>query len=163
MTSVGLPSLSFGVEKCHVAICEEIQESTSDVMPVEAWRTMATEMGVENMGGPAVNFLPALPNPIPPRSAAAPRLLGQFGRYAQEVFLLLVRKVTSLPPQTILGGWLYVTACHLARTHRRTRARRWQRENQLEVTENLMSPTEDNSWLEYEPQTIARTMNERIG
>ena len=70
---------------------------------------------------------------------------------AQEVFLLLVRKLPSLPPQTILGGWLYFTACHLARTHQRTHARRWQRENQPEVMETLMNPAQDTLWRELEP------------
>jgi RNA polymerase sigma factor (sigma-70 family) len=70
---------------------------------------------------------------------------------AQEVFLLLVRKLPSLPPQTILGGWLYVTACHLARTYRRTHTRRWQRENQPEVMENLMNPAQDPLWRELGP------------
>ena len=70
---------------------------------------------------------------------------------AQEVFLLLVRKLPSLPPQTILGGWLYFTACHLARTHQRTHTRRWQRENQPEVMETLMNPAQDTLWRELEP------------
>jgi RNA polymerase sigma factor (sigma-70 family) len=67
---------------------------------------------------------------------------------AQEVFLLLVRKLPSLPPQTILGGWLYVTACHLARTHQRTDARRLRRE---QVMEHLMNPAQDTLWDELEP------------
>jgi len=32
-------------------------------MPVEAWKAMAQHMGVENMGGPSVGFLPELPTP----------------------------------------------------------------------------------------------------
>jgi hypothetical protein len=32
-------------------------------MPVQAWLTMSEEMGIENMGGPAVDFLPDLPAP----------------------------------------------------------------------------------------------------
>ena len=39
------------------------RDDTSYVMPVEAWRAMSAHMGVENMGGPAVGFLPALPTP----------------------------------------------------------------------------------------------------
>lgn len=39
------------------------RDDTSYVMSVEAWRTMAQHMGVENMGGPAVDFLTALPTP----------------------------------------------------------------------------------------------------
>jgi hypothetical protein len=40
------------------------RDDSSYVMAsTEAWRTMAVEMGLENMGGPAVGFLPALPAP----------------------------------------------------------------------------------------------------
>jgi hypothetical protein len=39
------------------------RDDTSHVMTVDAWRTMAHHMGVENMGGPATNFLPELPTP----------------------------------------------------------------------------------------------------
>lgn len=40
------------------------RDDTSYVMASEAaWRTMSIEMGVENMGGPAVGFLPDLPAP----------------------------------------------------------------------------------------------------
>jgi RNA polymerase sigma factor (sigma-70 family) len=70
---------------------------------------------------------------------------------AQDVFLLLVRKLPSLPPQTILGGWLYVTACNLARTHQRTHARRQQREKQVEAATSLMKTTETSLWRELEP------------
>lgn len=45
------------------------RDDTSYVMPVAAWRTMAVAMGVENMGGPAVNFLSALPTPSVTRGA----------------------------------------------------------------------------------------------
>ena len=39
------------------------RDDTSYVMPVQAWLTMSQEMGIENMGGPAVGFLPELPTP----------------------------------------------------------------------------------------------------
>ncbi|HVE79539.1 MAG TPA: DUF4440 domain-containing protein [Gemmatimonadaceae bacterium] len=39
------------------------RDDTSYVIPVEAWRTMAAHMGLENMGGPPVNLLAALPTP----------------------------------------------------------------------------------------------------
>ena len=39
------------------------RDDTSHVMPVAAWLAMARHMGVENMGGPSVGFLPALPTP----------------------------------------------------------------------------------------------------
>src|SRR6266511_1351123 len=86
--------------------------------------------------------------------AACHRILGDAALaedVAQEVFLLLVRKLPSLPPQTILGGWLYVTACQLARTHQRTHTRRRQREKQLEAMENLRNPAQDTLWRELEP------------
>lgn len=86
--------------------------------------------------------------------AACHRILGDAALAedaTQEVFLLLVRKLPSLPSQTILGGWLYVTACHLARTCKRTQVRRWQRENQAEITEHVMEPAQDTLWSELEP------------
>lgn len=70
---------------------------------------------------------------------------------AQEVFLLLVRKLPSLPPQTILGGWLYVTACRVARTHQRAQIRRQHRENRPEAMENLINLGQDPLWRELEP------------
>jgi hypothetical protein len=48
---------------------ERFRDDTSYVMPVEAWRTMSIEMGVENMGGPAVGFSAALPTPTVTRGA----------------------------------------------------------------------------------------------
>ncbi len=42
---------------------ERFRDDTSYVMTVEGWRTMSDQMGVENMGGPAAGFLPAMPSP----------------------------------------------------------------------------------------------------
>ena len=39
------------------------RDDTSFVMPVEAWLAMSHHMGLENMGGPSVGFLPELPTP----------------------------------------------------------------------------------------------------
>lgn len=39
------------------------RDDTSYVMPVAAWLAMARHMGIENMGGPAIGFLPELPTP----------------------------------------------------------------------------------------------------
>ena len=39
------------------------RDDTSYVMPVAAWLAMSGHMGIENMGGPAVGFLPSLPTP----------------------------------------------------------------------------------------------------
>jgi RNA polymerase sigma factor (sigma-70 family) len=68
---------------------------------------------------------------------------------AQEVFLLLVRKLPSLRRETILGGWLYVTACQVARAQLRKQLRRSHRETQ--AMEYLMKPAQDTLWRELEP------------
>lgn len=39
------------------------RDDTSYVMPVTAWLAMSKHMGIENMGGPSVGFLPVLPTP----------------------------------------------------------------------------------------------------
>lgn len=39
------------------------RDDSTEVMSVKAWRIMSEHMGVENMGGPSVGFLPALPTP----------------------------------------------------------------------------------------------------
>jgi hypothetical protein len=39
------------------------RDDSSFVMPVDGWRTMSIAMGVENMGGPSVNFARELPTP----------------------------------------------------------------------------------------------------
>jgi hypothetical protein len=38
-------------------------DTTLVMASTDAWRTMAQEMGIENMGGPAVGFVPSLPTP----------------------------------------------------------------------------------------------------
>jgi ketosteroid isomerase-like protein len=42
---------------------ELFRDDSSYVMAVDAWLAMAGHMGVENMGGPSVGFLPELPTP----------------------------------------------------------------------------------------------------
>jgi hypothetical protein len=39
------------------------RDDTTEVMTEAAWRRMSLGMGIENMGGPAVGFLPELPKP----------------------------------------------------------------------------------------------------
>lgn len=43
------------------------RDDTTEVMTVAGWRKMTTMMGIQNQGGPAVGFLPALPTPSVPR------------------------------------------------------------------------------------------------
>ncbi|MFN2399351.1 MAG: hypothetical protein ABR543_12015 [Gemmatimonadaceae bacterium] len=45
------------------------RDNTSFVMTQDEWLDMAKMMGVENMGGPSVNFLPAFPTPTVARGA----------------------------------------------------------------------------------------------
>ncbi len=45
------------------------RDDTSFVMTVPAWREMAQMMGIQNMGGPAVGFLPEFPRPTVERGA----------------------------------------------------------------------------------------------
>jgi hypothetical protein len=59
------PAVPRGRKGAEIALAaRRFRDDTTRVMAsVDAWRTMALAMGVENMGGPAVNFLPALPTP----------------------------------------------------------------------------------------------------
>ena len=43
------------------------RDDTTEVMTVAGWRKMSLDMGVDNQGGPAVGFVPALPAPTMPR------------------------------------------------------------------------------------------------
>jgi hypothetical protein len=43
------------------------RDDSTEVMTVEGWKRMTEMMGVHNQGGPAVGFLPALPEPTVPR------------------------------------------------------------------------------------------------
>ncbi len=64
------PSVPRSRKRAEIMLAaQRFRDDTSYVMPVAAWRTMAVEMGVENMGGPAVNFLSALPTPTVTRGA----------------------------------------------------------------------------------------------
>ena len=45
------------------------RDDTTEAMTVDGWRRMSLMMGIENQGGPAVGFLPALPRPTMPRGA----------------------------------------------------------------------------------------------
>jgi hypothetical protein len=45
------------------------RDDTSFLMTVQEWRDMGTMMGIQNMGGPAVGFLPGFPEPTVARGA----------------------------------------------------------------------------------------------
>ena len=47
----------------------EYRDDTTEVMTRAGWLRMSQMMGVDNQGGPAVGFLPALPKPTMPRGA----------------------------------------------------------------------------------------------
>jgi len=48
----------------------------------------------------------------------------------QAVFLLLVRRAKSLPPDTIIAGWLFKATCNIAREIHRQNSRRQRRERE---------------------------------
>ena len=69
----------------------------------------------------------------------------------QQVFTLLAQKARKLGPETILPGWLYRTACHLASEKLRREGRR-QRREQLAVADIAdMNSTPDSCWSQIEP------------
>ena len=58
------PSVSRDRKRAEILRAARLyRDDTSYVMPVQAWLTMSEEMGVENMGGPSVGFLPNPPEP----------------------------------------------------------------------------------------------------
>jgi ketosteroid isomerase-like protein len=58
------PSVPRNRKRAEIVLAaRRYRDDTSSVMTVDAWRTMAQHMGIENMGGPAVGFLPDLPIP----------------------------------------------------------------------------------------------------
>jgi hypothetical protein len=58
------PSVARGRKRAEILRAARLfRDDTSYVMPVPAWLAMAGHMGVENMGGPSVGFLPELPTP----------------------------------------------------------------------------------------------------
>ena len=64
------PSVPRNRKRAEILLAaQRFRDDTSYVMTIPAWRTMAFHMGVENMGGPAVGFLSALPAPSVTRGA----------------------------------------------------------------------------------------------
>ncbi len=55
------------------------RDATSFAMTQKEWVDMAQMMGIENMGGPAVHFLPDFPTPTVTRGASAEEAMKQMG------------------------------------------------------------------------------------
>src|SRR6266853_407221 len=55
----------------------------------------------------------------------------------QTVFCLLAQKASRLPPDTVLIGWLYRTACFKASKYLRTECRHRQREREAALMNSL--------------------------
>ena len=58
------PSVPRARKRAEILLAaQRYRDDTSFVITAGAWRTMSQHMGLENMGGPAVGFLPELPTP----------------------------------------------------------------------------------------------------
>jgi hypothetical protein len=58
------PSVSRDRKRAEILRAARLfRDDSSYVVPIQAWLTMSREMGIENMGGPSVGFLPDLPTP----------------------------------------------------------------------------------------------------
>jgi hypothetical protein len=64
------PAVPRGRKRAEILLAgRRYRDDTTEVMTVPAWRAMSAMMGLENMGGPAVGFLPSLPTPTVARGA----------------------------------------------------------------------------------------------
>jgi hypothetical protein len=61
---------------------ERYRDDTSFLMTMQEWREMGTMMGIENMGGPAVGFLPTFPQPTVPRGSTMAQAMAGMGHGA---------------------------------------------------------------------------------
>ncbi|MDQ3556567.1 MAG: hypothetical protein M3409_07290 [Gemmatimonadota bacterium] len=62
------PEVPRGAKRAEILRAAQfVRDDTSFVMSFEQWQMMGEMMGVNNMGGPAVGFLAALPEPTVPR------------------------------------------------------------------------------------------------
>ncbi|MGO8696563.1 MAG: RNA polymerase sigma factor [Limisphaerales bacterium] len=68
----------------------------------------------------------------------------------QTVFIILARKAGSLPPTTIVSGWLYRTARYTAARALTVRRRREDREQEAYMRSQL-NEGEGDAWMEIEP------------
>ncbi len=58
------PSVARNEKRAEIMLAaRRFRDDTTEVMSVPAWRVVSEHMGIENMGGPSVGFLPTLPTP----------------------------------------------------------------------------------------------------
>ncbi|MCO4099103.1 MAG: nuclear transport factor 2 family protein [Gemmatimonas sp.] len=58
------PSVPRNAKRTQIMLAaRRFRDDTTEVMSVPAWRVMSEHMGIENMGGPSVGFLPTMPTP----------------------------------------------------------------------------------------------------
>jgi RNA polymerase sigma factor (sigma-70 family) len=68
---------------------------------------------------------------------------------AQAVFIILARKAGSLHADTVLSGWLYLTACHVSASALKRERRRQHREQEAYMQSNLNEA--DANWDQLSP------------
>jgi RNA polymerase sigma factor (sigma-70 family) len=82
------------------------------------------------------------------RRVRDPQLAGEI---TQAVFIILARKAGSLGAKTILGGWLYRTACYASRSALKREQRRQHREHEAYMQSTFDQIGTDDAWKQMSP------------